>query len=1079
MEQVRFRAGIYASLARILQFFEGKVPTLMNDPKRRPRGCNDCWTKWCRPGGVRCRPYCTYLHYTPGMAWNSDPISDILGPRDSDLRKFLWLRSAIPVTHPTAGGIPLTVLAAVDIGRFLSDVVLISYDKFLRTAKNVLAFCGVRCRTGKVISHVETKALQSLNRLQQKKPMVALAISKKKGRQKHRDEDGRGREGNDGGVDKMQKEKGKTEPKGKRRLPLSVNAAILLLFCMLGGVVYIAAAGSDHNFIEGFFVTFNLVANLTMSEMPTDISRLMTLIYIFVFVTFDHPDRVLMKNHTLLFFVFAVACAGAGADVVANVIQQIKKGSEPCRGKHCTTTTTSSTTTTPPTTTTTRPPQQQDDAVWSTGEYIVMGTALVIWGAVITTFGIWAYRQPDVGYRSSSDGNAFAQQKKGGEAVERMEDGRRDEVVVTIDDDDDGVEEDKIGGNRSSNDGNAFAQQKKGGEAVERMDKGRRDQVAVTIDDDDDGAEEDSPSKSGGAIGDSPTALEHCPASPELEQMDETTDSIQREEIPTETMETDGGNEEEEDLDIYGCQNVSAPSAAGGGGGMASAEVCSSAAQSLLDSPVSSSSTAKQKSDAEGVDDLSKVPAFLRKGGALKASLLQRISSPGGSGATTSAAGMSCKASTSTGKATTSKRAFIESQRAQSTNGCQCGTDCKCGAKQASNCANEKCFCEPRECGADSKCGQETTKMGRMAFKIGIIGGTGLKDPHIMERSGEVRVETPYGRPSDALIEGNVAGVPCVLLSRHGRRHQQSPTNINYRANIWALKKAGVSAIVAACACGSLREELEPGKLVLIDSFIDRTTKREQTFYDRLPGHPPGICHMPMHPAMNERLRQALLATATRLGAAHSDRGVLVCVEGPRFSTRAESELFPEQAVLAKELGIPYASVAVVTDYDCWRDTAEGVSIALVDETMRKNAQLMQKFFVEAISEVAGHKEQFVAEAQKAKQLAAASVMEGEHKLNTTDRSAPRFHVFSPIDAAHLLIVYFFEQTMSSDKNKQFSYLPKVLNVWTASVKLGVPVVQLRFRRCALSIRVPVSTFCSSLPKRQLNWWPMPFSDTL
>ncbi|KAL3125083.1 hypothetical protein niasHT_000355 [Heterodera trifolii] len=287
-----------------------------------------------------------------------------------------------------------------------------------------------------------------------------------------------------------------------------------------------------------------------------------------------------------------------------------------------------------------------------------------------------------------------------------------------------------------------------------------------------------------------------------------------------------------------------------------------------------------------------------------------------------------------------------------------------------------------------------TDLLQRKDFKIGIIGGTGLEDPHIMERSGEVRVETPYGRPSDALIEGNVSGVPCVLLSRHGRRHQQSPTNINYRANIWALKKAGVSAIVAACACGSLREELEPGKLVLIDSFIDRTTKREQTFYDGLPGHPPGICHMPMHPALNERLRQALLATATRLGAAHSDRGVLVCVEGPRFSTRAESELFrawgadlvgmtlcPE-AVLAKELGIPYASVAVVTDYDCWRDTAEGVSIALVDETMRKNAQLMQKFFVEAISEVAGHKEQFVAEAQKAKQLAAASVMEGEHKLN-------------------------------------------------------------------------------------------------
>ncbi|KAL3125086.1 hypothetical protein niasHT_000358 [Heterodera trifolii] len=683
-----------------LQFFEGKMPTLMNDVQTSPEGLQRLLDEVVPP------------------RWS--PMSSVLPP------------VTVPPLHSLHwdnGCIPLTVLAAVDIGRFLSDVVLISYDKCLRTAKSVLAFCGVRCRTGKVISHVETKALQSLNRLQQKKPMVALAISKKKGRQKHRDEDGGGGE-NGGGADKMQKEKGKTEPKGKRRLPLSVNAAILLLFCMLGGVVYIAAAGSDHNFIEGFFVTFNLVANLTMNEMPTDISRLMTLIYIFVFVTF------------------------AGADVVANVIQQIKKGSEPCIGKHCTTTTTT-TTTTPPTTTT-RPPQQQDDAVWSTGEYIAMGTALVIWGAALTTFGILAYRQPDVGYRSSSDGNAFAQQKKGGEAVERMDKGRRDqvavtidddddgaeedkiggnrssndgnafaqqkkggeavermdkgrrdEVAVTIDDDDDGAEEDKIGGNRSSNDGNAFAQQKKGGEAVERMDKGRRDQVAVTIDDDDDGAEEDSPSKSGGAIGDSPTALEHCPASPELEQMDETTDSIQREEIPTEAMETDGDNEEKEDLDIYVLHDVSAPSAAGGGGGMASAEA---AAQKLLvDSSISPSSTAKQKSDAEGVDDLSKVQAFLRKGGALKASLQQRISSMVGSGAATSAAGMSCKASTSTGKATTSKRAFIESQRAQSTNGCQCGTDCKCGAKQASNCANEKCLCEPCECGADCTCGQETT----------------------------------------------------------------------------------------------------------------------------------------------------------------------------------------------------------------------------------------------------------------------------------------------------------------------------------------------------------------------------------
>ncbi|KAL3125084.1 hypothetical protein niasHT_000356 [Heterodera trifolii] len=262
----RFRAGIYASLARISQFFEGKqfrlLPTVTNDEQTSPEELQQL-------------------------------LDEVLPPRWSPMSSVLYALSILtttgygPTTPLTPLGIPLTVLAAVDIGRFLSDVVLISYDKFLRTAKSVLAFCGVRCRTGKVISHVETKALQSLNRLQQKKPMVALAISKKKGRQKHRDEDGGGGR-NDGGADKMQKEKGKTEPKGKRRLPLSVNAAILLLFCMLGGVVYIAAAGSDHNFIEGFFVTFNLVANLTMSEMPTDISRLMTLIYIFVFVTFGN-----------------------------------------------------------------------------------------------------------------------------------------------------------------------------------------------------------------------------------------------------------------------------------------------------------------------------------------------------------------------------------------------------------------------------------------------------------------------------------------------------------------------------------------------------------------------------------------------------------------------------------------------------------------------------------------------------------------------------------------------------------------------------------------------------------------------
>uniref|UniRef100_A0A914I995 Potassium channel domain-containing protein n=1 Tax=Globodera rostochiensis TaxID=31243 RepID=A0A914I995_GLORO len=263
----RLRAGVYASLSRISQFFEGVQFRLMPPPAAAVDGAKTS------PEGPQL-------------------LDEVLPPRWSPMSSILYALSILTTTGygPTTPltplgqwlsigygllGIPLTVLAAVDIGRFLSDVVLTSYDKILRTAKRVSVLCGVRRRTGKVILQVETKALQSLNRLQQKKPMIVLANSKK-GRRRNGEGDGAGGEGKED----------KTEPIGKRRLPLSVNAAILLLFCMLGGVVYMAAAGSDHNFIEGFFVTFNLVANLTMSEMPTDVSRLMTLIYIFVFVTF-------------------------------------------------------------------------------------------------------------------------------------------------------------------------------------------------------------------------------------------------------------------------------------------------------------------------------------------------------------------------------------------------------------------------------------------------------------------------------------------------------------------------------------------------------------------------------------------------------------------------------------------------------------------------------------------------------------------------------------------------------------------------------------------------------------------------
>jgi 5'-methylthioadenosine phosphorylase len=180
----------------------------------------------------------------------------------------------------------------------------------------------------------------------------------------------------------------------------------------------------------------------------------------------------------------------------------------------------------------------------------------------------------------------------------------------------------------------------------------------------------------------------------------------------------------------------------------------------------------------------------------------------------------------------------------------------------------------------------------------------------------------------DALIIGKISGVDCVLLARHGRKHDVSPTNINYRANIWALKEAGCTHILASTACGSLKEEIKPGNLVILDSFIDCTTKRELTFFDgKTPGCPPGICHIPMDSAYDEETRKALIETAKELGIVCHPSGTSVCIEGPRFSTRAESNVYRSwgaatvnmttvpEAQLAKEAGLLYASVAMATDY--------------------------------------------------------------------------------------------------------------------------------------------------------------------
>uniref|UniRef100_A0A668UH08 Purine nucleoside phosphorylase n=1 Tax=Oreochromis aureus TaxID=47969 RepID=A0A668UH08_OREAU len=223
-------------------------------------------------------------------------------------------------------------------------------------------------------------------------------------------------------------------------------------------------------------------------------------------------------------------------------------------------------------------------------------------------------------------------------------------------------------------------------------------------------------------------------------------------------------------------------------------------------------------------------------------------------------------------------------------------------------------------------------------FQIGIIGGSGLDDPDILEGRTERYVETPYGKPSDALILGKIKNVDCVLLARHGRQHTIMPSNVNYRANIWALREEGCTHLLVTTACGSLREEIQPGDIVIIDQFIDRTTKRSQTLYDGQPTSPPGVCHVPMAEPFCNKTREVLVEVARSLGVKCHVRGTMLTIEGPRFSSRAESLMFRQwgadvinmttvpEVVLAKEAGLCYASIAMATDYDCWKEHEEAVS---------------------------------------------------------------------------------------------------------------------------------------------------------
>jgi 5'-methylthioadenosine phosphorylase len=244
-----------------------------------------------------------------------------------------------------------------------------------------------------------------------------------------------------------------------------------------------------------------------------------------------------------------------------------------------------------------------------------------------------------------------------------------------------------------------------------------------------------------------------------------------------------------------------------------------------------------------------------------------------------------------------------------------------------------------------------------MHADIAIIGGTGLYDPKLLKNAKETKIRTPYGPPSDAIAVGELKGRKVAFLPRHSKKHTIRPTDVNSRANINALKKLGVQRIIAPSTVGSLKEEFKPGDIVLIDQFIDRTTRREQSFYTGKK-----VCHISVAEPMCPELRQTLIDAAASLNIRTHSTATYVCIEGPRFSTKAESRMYrtwgadvvgmtlvPE-CVLAREAQICYSCLATVTDYDVWKD--KPVSADEIARVMKQNVEKVKKIITEAVPRI-------------------------------------------------------------------------------------------------------------------------------
>jgi len=244
--------------------------------------------------------------------------------------------------------------------------------------------------------------------------------------------------------------------------------------------------------------------------------------------------------------------------------------------------------------------------------------------------------------------------------------------------------------------------------------------------------------------------------------------------------------------------------------------------------------------------------------------------------------------------------------------------------------------------------------------QIGIIGGSGLYEMDGLKLVEEQFIQTPFGDPSDAFVVGDLDGIGVAFLSRHGRGHRLLPTELNYRANIYGFKRLGVHTILSASAVGSMKESYKPTDIVFPDQFIDRTRHRPDTFFGN------GIVgHVTFADPICTAISNAMYDVALEQGATAHRGGTYVCMEGPQFSTRAESKLYRswgvdvigmtnlQEAKLAREAELCYATMALVTDFDCWHESEEDVTVEAILAVLRANAEMAQKILKASVPRVA------------------------------------------------------------------------------------------------------------------------------